>query len=184
MEVRRELPADVAAVRQVHLRTFAAQGPKVAALNDDLRESGADGTAISLVAVQNDVVVGHVMFSKCLLDAKPRLVDVYALSPVGVLPDYQRQGFGTKLIRQGLNILSTRLVPMVFLEGDPAFYSRIGFEPAANHGFRKPSLRIPDAAFQVMRLASCKPWMTGTFVYRDASGHCERLERRWQGTSL
>jgi putative acetyltransferase len=53
----------------------------------------------------------------------------------------------------------------VFLEGDPNYYVRAGFEPAVPHGFRKPSLRIPDAAFQVYRLSAYEPWMTGTLVY-------------------
>lgn len=56
---------------------------------------------------------------------------------------------------------------MVFLEGDPVFYLRLGFTPGGQQGFRKPSLRIPDAAFQAIRLPSHEPWMTGTLVYPD-----------------
>ena len=54
---------------------------------------------------------------------------------------------------------------MVWLEGNPAYYGRFGFRPGGDHGFRKPSLRIPDAAFQVMTLSVYEPWMTGTLVY-------------------
>jgi putative acetyltransferase len=57
--------------------------------------------------------------------------------------------------------------PAVFLEGDPAYYSRFGFTPGGGHGFRKPSLRIPDAAFQVAVLPAYEPWMTGTLVYAE-----------------
>lgn len=167
MHVREELPADVAAVREVHLRAFGAHGAKVAALNDDLRESAADGTGLSLVAVEDDSVVGHLMFTRSLLDAPSRLVDVQVLSPVSVLPEHQRQGVSSALIRSGLAILSTQRVPLVFLEGDPVYYSRLGFERAGDHGFRTPSLRIPERAFQVMRLPAYETWMAGTFVYRD-----------------
>ena len=52
-----------------------------------------------------------------------------------------------------------------FVEGDPGYYARLGFRPADTLGFRKPSLRIPDAAFQVMTLTANEPWMTGTLVY-------------------
>jgi putative acetyltransferase len=89
------------------------------------------------------------------------------LSPVGVLPGYQKRGVGTALIRRGLEVLEERDVPLVFLEGSPSYYPRLGFVPGGDVGFRKPSLRIPDAAFQVYRLPSAEAWMSGTLVYPD-----------------
>jgi putative acetyltransferase len=56
---------------------------------------------------------------------------------------------------------------LVFLEGSPSYYRRFGFEAGGKYGFRKPSLRIPDAAFQVFPLPSYEPWMTGTLVYSE-----------------
>ena len=63
--------------------------------------------------------------------------------------------------------MSDRGVPAVFLEGSPGYYHRFGFLPGGPLGFRRPSLRIPDAAFQVATLAAYQPWMTGTLVYAD-----------------
>ena len=60
-----------------------------------------------------------------------------------------------------------RSVPVVFLEGNPGYYSRLGFVGGAQQGFRKPSLRIPDAAFQAVRLPAHESWMTGTLVYSE-----------------
>jgi putative acetyltransferase len=108
------------------------------------------------------------MFTQSLLDAPRRLVPVQVLSPIGVLPAWQRQGIGTAMIRRGLDLLTERGVPLVFLEGPPEYYSRLGFQPGGSQGFRKPSLRIPDPAFQVMRLPSYEPWMTGTLIYAEA----------------
>ena len=58
--------------------------------------------------------------------------------------------------------------PAIFLEGSPGYYRRFGFEAAGSAGFRRPSLRIPEPAFQVRTFASYEPWMTGTLVYPEA----------------
>jgi putative acetyltransferase len=160
MELRED--HDRLPVRPLHRAAFGDHGAAVADLVDDLRR---DPAALSLVAVDGGTVVGHVMFTRGLLDAPRRLVEVQVLSPLAVLPPYQRRGIGATLIRRGLALLDDRKVPLVFLEGDPAYYSRAGFEPGGAHGFRKPSLRIPDPAFQVYRLSAYEPWMTGTLVY-------------------
>ena len=119
-----------------------------------------------------------VIFSPSLLDAPKRLLPVQVLSPIGVVPERQNQGVGTALIRRGIGLLSERDVPLVFLEGAPGYYSRFGFEPGAAHGFRKPSLRIPDAAFQVLRLPTYESWMTGTLVYAEAFWRHDAVGRR------
>lgn len=110
------------------------------------------------------------MFTRGLLDAPRRLIDGQVLSPVGVLPEHQRQGVGSVLIRAGLEVMIKRRVPVVFLEGDPGYYSRFGFQAGGPQGFRKPSLRVPDAVFQAIRLAGHEPWMPGTLVYAERSG--------------
>lgn len=81
------------------------------------------------------------------------------------LRERQGEGIGARLISDGLRDLAERLVPLVFLEGPPSYYSRLGFRPGAELDFRKPSLRIPDAACQVLALPAYEPWMTGTLVY-------------------
>lgn len=155
-------------MRAVQLAAFGDHGEVVADLVDDLRRLVVDDDGLSLVAEQEGSVVGHAMFTPSLLDAPRRLVTVQVLSPVGVLPEAQRRGIGSALIRRGLELLEARAVPVVFLEGSPEYYPRFGFEPGADHGFRKPSLRIPDPAFMALRLPAYEPWMTGTLVYAEA----------------
>jgi putative acetyltransferase len=167
MDLREERPADRKSVRDVQVRAFGDEGPVVADLIDSLRETVTPTDGLSLVAEEDGQVVGHVMFTSSLLDALPRLVEVAVLSPVGVTPARQNRGIGSALVRHGLTALAQRAVPLVFLEGDPAYYSRFGFVPGGEQGFRKPSLRIPDGAFQVIKLPAYEPWMTGTLVYAD-----------------
>jgi putative acetyltransferase len=167
MELREELPGDKESVREIHLRAFGDHGLVVADLVDTLRETITPKDGLSLVAGHNGQIVGHVMFTRSLLDAPRRLVEVHVLSPLAVTPECQKRGIGSALVRKGLNTLARRAVPLVFLEGDPGYYSRFGFAPGCDLGFRKPSLRIPDGAFQAIRLPEYEPWMTGTLVYAE-----------------
>jgi putative acetyltransferase len=139
----------------------------VADLTEALRARFLPARGLSLVALEAGHAVGHILFTEALLDAPSRLVKMHVLSPLGVLVGQQRRGIGSALVRRGLDMLSDRGVPLVLLEGIPAYYPRFGFTPGAPLGFRKPSLRIPDQAFQVARLAAYEPWMTGTLVYPD-----------------
>lgn len=163
MRLRAERPDDLTAVRNLHRRAFGDHGDVVVDLLDSLRATDPD--PLSLVAERAGRVVGHVLFTGGLLDAPRRLVEVQVLSPLGVLPEQQRTGVGSALVRRGLDELAARGVPVVFLEGAPDYYGRLGFTAGEPQGFRKPSLRIPDAAFQARRLPAYEPWMTGTLVY-------------------
>ena len=164
--VRPERADDHGAVRDVHARAFG-DGDRVPRLVDTLRAAEAPLAPTSLVAVVGERVVGHVMLSACRLDALPRLVDVVSLSPLGVLPEFQRQGIGTRLVADALGAADGRGIPLVFLEGSPHYYGPRGFADATEAGFRPPTLRLPPGAFQVAKLSSFEEWMTGTFVYSD-----------------
>jgi putative acetyltransferase len=163
MDLRLEHLRDRAEILDLHRHAFGAHGAVVADLVEALHRD--DPGALSIVAANAGQVVGHIMFTRSLLDAPRRLIDVQVLSPLAVRPDHQHRGIGAALVRHGLDRLDERGEPLVFLEGDPAFYSRLPFVPGAEIGFRKPSLRIPDPAFQVAKLSGYEPWMTGTLVY-------------------
>jgi putative acetyltransferase len=163
---RDETPEDVVSIRALHAQAFD-DGGKVPLLVDALRAAVAPIKPMSFVATLGGTVVGHVMLSASRLDAPAQLVDVYVLSPLGVLPGFQRQGIGAALIQHALAAAERARCPLVFLEGSPRYYSARGFKRATELGFRSPSLRIPEPAFQVARLASYEPWMIGTLVYSD-----------------
>jgi putative acetyltransferase len=164
--IRAEGDGEQAEIRRVHALAFG-DGEQVPSLVDALRAAKAALPALSLVATLGDRVVGHVLLSACRLDALPRLVDVYSLSPLGVLPEHQGQGIGAKLIEHALAAADQQSVPLVFLEGSPRYYGKRGFRAAEELGFRAPTLRYPPGAFQVARLSAYRDWMTGTFVYSE-----------------
>lgn len=160
---RPERDGEEPAVRDLVERSFGEA--RVGELVDALRRSDAWLDGLSFVAEQDGELIGHILFTRSVLDAPRRLVDVLVLSPVGVVPECQAQGVGSALVRYGLDQITARPEPLVFLEGSPRYYPRFGFEPAGQHGFRRPSLRIPEPAFQVAKLASYENWMTGTLIY-------------------
>ncbi|HZZ96199.1 MAG TPA: GNAT family N-acetyltransferase [Jatrophihabitantaceae bacterium] len=165
MLIRPQRDEDTAAVRAVTARAFAAE-PFVA----DLVEALAAGPArLSLVAEADDgAIVGHTTLSRGWIDAAQRLVEAWVLSPLSVDPPVQRQGIGGALVRAALAAAGELEVPAVFLEGSPDYYPRFGFEAGTTRGFARPSVRIPQCAFQVVVLPAWEPWMTGALVYPDA----------------
>jgi putative acetyltransferase len=149
-------------VRQVVSEAFTDRGPVVADLVDDLRAT--HGRA-ELVAEEEGRVVGHVLLSRSWVDARAALVQVLVLSPLSVAPGAQGRGVGTALVEAAVAEARRLEAPAVFLEGDPGYYARRGFEPAAPRGFIRPSVRIPERAFQVVVLDGHEEWMTGALVY-------------------
>lgn len=162
VEVREEQPADADAVRAVIAAAFGDEA--VARLWSDLAER--EGT-VSSVAVADDAIIGHVGLSWGWLDTRDHLVDTLVLSPLSVAPDHQRRGVGRALVARAVAAAGDLGSPVLFLEGDPDYYSRLGFDPAASHGFTPPSARIPLPAFQCVLLSGYHPWMTGGLVYPE-----------------
>lgn len=165
LEVRPQRPEDARAVRQVITDAFGDDG-HVADLAEALR--ARSDTQASLVAVEQDSVVGHTHLSASWVDAPTRLIQVLTLSPLAVLPSRQSRGVGTRLLTQALAVAARLASPLVFLEGDPGYYSRRGWRAAADLGFSPPSTRIPIPAFRVVALDTYEPEsMTGALVYND-----------------
>jgi putative acetyltransferase len=160
-------PDELAVVRRMSMTAFG-EDEQIGRLLDLLRESWAWEDQLSFVAIDDNQIVGHVLYTHAFLDAPPRLQDVLVLSPVGVIPERQRQGIGSALIRHSLGIIERRTEPVVFLEGIPTYYPRFGFRPAAELGFTSPSVRTPPPAFMAYLLPAYETWMTGTVVYADA----------------
>jgi putative acetyltransferase len=165
VEIRVEEPADREAVRKLVRAAFGDEGEVVADLVDALNAAGR--TELSLVAEVGGALVGHVQLNRSWLDARERLVGVLVLSPLSVEPGRQREGIGTALVEAAIAGAAGSGAPALFLEGSPDYYGARGFRRASELGFERPSVRIPDAAFQVVVLPSHEEWMTGRLVYCD-----------------
>ena len=143
--IREELPGDEAAVSDVN--TIAFGRPVEAEIVDRLRTSCPD--QISLVAVDGDRVVGHILFTPATVNAGPVGM---GLGPLAVLPDSQRRGIGSALIEHSIAALRGRGCPFILLYGHPGYYPRFGFERASAHGLASHLGEVPDEAFMVLVL--------------------------------
>jgi putative acetyltransferase len=163
MSLRCSTPADD--VAGLIRAAFGDEGDQVAAIWVDLEREGL--VLGSLVAEVDGAVAGHVGLSPAWLDTRRELLDVWLLSPLGVLPDHQGDGLGTRLVEAAAVAAAAGGAPMLFVEGSPTWYGSRGFEPARPLGLLPPTDRVPGPAFQVVRLDGYRPWMTGRLVYRD-----------------
>lgn len=160
-------PEEFQSMRAIAVAAFDGD-EHIGVLLDVLQSSWCWHDDLSFVAERAGEIVGQVLYTNAILDAPEQLESALVLSPVGIRPDLQRQGIGSRLITESLRSLANRPEALVFLEGSPAYYPRLGFVPAGPAGFDKPSDRIPDAAFQMIALNDRASQLSGRLVYPDA----------------
>jgi putative acetyltransferase len=157
MIIRTESSSDAAEIRAVHEAAFGRAAE--AELVDQLRSDG--DAVISLAAVWDGVVVGHVMFST--MSAPFRAL---GLAPVATAPAHHRRGIAAALIRDGLARARREGWEAVFVLGDPAYYSRFGFDVGAAAGFDSP---YAGPHFMALSLAGgALPATVGPVAYAPA----------------
>ena len=132
VQIRDEQPRDVASIQRVHREAFG--GDVEVRLVDLLRERHK--ALVSLVAVMHSEVVGHILFSPVTIGDAGSSVRSAGLAPVAVLPDAQKTGIGSSLIREGLDRCRRIGYGVVVVLGDPAYYSRFGFRAATAVGLQ------------------------------------------------
>ena len=145
--IRPEKEADFDAVRQVNTVAFGRAAE--AALVDALRK--AADPLISLVAVEDDQVVGHILFTPVTIESGDAEAPALGLAPMAVLPAYQRQGVGSQLVRAGLKECQRIGSNVVVVLGHPEYYPRFGFVPASQKGLSS-EYPVPDEVFMVIEL--------------------------------
>ena len=162
MRIRRERPADVAGVR--HVNESAFDTPLEANLVDRLR---AEATPlISLVADDDGLIVGHILFSPVTLSSDDG-VRVLGLAPMAVLPDRQRRGIGSSLVHAGLDECRMKGAAAVVVLGHPKYYPRFGFRPASSFGITG-EYDVPDDVFMALELMPGVLAGKGTIRYHPA----------------
>lgn len=131
----------------------------------DLRNSDNFVPELSLVAKKDDKIVGYILFTKIQIGKYEEL----ALAPLAVLPEYQRQGIGSKLIKEGHKIAKEMGYHYVVVLGSDKYYPKFGYEKASKYGI-KPPFDVPDENFMVIKLNDLRKGIKGTVKYAKEFG--------------
>ena len=147
--IRPESPGEVRAIFDVHCQAFAQDGE--ARLVNALREDGKINPNLSLVAVHDNTIIGHILFCPISIDSEDATVPATALAPLGVHQDYQCRGIGAALVQEGLDECRRLGQQIVIVVGHPGYYPRFGFTKACEWGIHAP-FPCPDEAFMALGL--------------------------------
>ena len=162
--IREEKPEDVVGIRLVNESAF--EQPQEANVVDRLRKN-CNGL-FSLVAIESDDIIGHVLFSPAVIDSDRGEIIGMGLAPMAVVPQRQHQGIGTALIKYGIARLKESCCPFLIVLGHPEYYLRFGFKLACQYGLQSQWDGVPDEAFMIMILdKNITQGISGVARYRD-----------------
>jgi putative acetyltransferase len=147
--IRPETRADYEIIRRVNKKAF--KGKSESKLVDAVREEDGFIPELSLVAVKDGAVVGHILFSPIVIEGEAE-TPALALAPMSVLPEFQNMGIGTAMVNHGLEECRRLGHKLVVLVGHEAFYPRFGFVKAGEKGLKLP-FEAPPEVFMVLELA-------------------------------
>lgn len=154
MIIRQATDADLNDVLLVEREAFKSD--KEAKLVMDMLLDPTAKPRLSLIAIIDNQVVGHILFTKAHFANQHNQPIISILAPLAIKPNYQKQGIGSKLIKKGLKILSESAVKLVFVLGHIDYYPKHGFVPAIPLGL-EPPYSIPkevENAWMVKALSS------------------------------
>ena len=164
IKIREEIYQDTDAIRAINEQAFGQ--PQEANIVDKLR-ANCDGL-LSLVALKDDKIIGHILFSPVTIEGHHGILKGMGLAPMAVLPEFQRKGVGSELVQAGTKILKESKCPFIIVLGHPEYYPRLGFERASQYEIKSQWEGVPDHAFMILWLdKTVMNHVSGVANYRD-----------------
>ncbi|MGM0770732.1 MAG: GNAT family N-acetyltransferase [Halobacteriota archaeon] len=150
MLIRKEEDNDYLAITEVNDHAFGQENEARLVVN--LRMHSDFVPELSLVAEVDGRIVAHILFFPVRIVDDGREFDTLSLAPMAVLPDFQKHGIGSALLKEGLTVAENLGYRSVVVLGHPEYYSGFGFRPASNWDIRAPFDDVPDDAFMAIEL--------------------------------
>ena len=129
----------------------------------ELRKSNSFIPELSLVAVNENKIIGYILFTKVKIGDNTEL----ALAPLAVLPEYQRKGIGTMLIKEGHKIAKQLNYNYSIVLGSNKYYPRLGYIPASKYNIKDPFYK-EDECFMAIKLNKNAKAINGIVEYDKA----------------
>lgn len=107
--------------------------------------------ALSLISEVNGTPIGHILFTRIAIRSDNKSNVSLALAPMAVLPEYQKKGIGTAMVKAGIEKARQLGFKSVIVLGHPKYYPRFGFKPASLWSIKAP-FEAPDEAFMALEL--------------------------------
>ncbi len=148
MIIRKEKKEDFNSIYKINEQVFKQKDESE--LIERIRAGRNFIPELSLVAEENGKLIGHILFSKIKIIGEKEYESL-ALAPMAVLPEFQKQGIGGKLIKEGLNKAREFGFNSVIVIGHKEYYPRFGFERASKWNIKCP-FEVPDEAFMAVEL--------------------------------
>ncbi len=149
LKIRSETPGDYSSISRINSQAFGRQNE--ADLVQALRTLAEFDPNLSLLAEIESQLVGHILLFPVHIRMQESKHLTVSLGPVAVLPEFQRQAIGTRLIEKGHEKAHKLGFDSVVLLGHPDYYPRFGYLPASNWGLTNP-WNITGAAFMAIEL--------------------------------
>lgn len=148
--VQPEREEDYTAIHEINALAFGQENE--ARLVENLRKRADFIPELSLVAVKDRRVLGHILFSPIVIQTDKGIFPALALAPMAVHPEFKNQRIGSELVRQGLERCRNLGHKLVIVVGHPTYYPRFGFTSGKVKGLEVP-FSVPDETFMVLELA-------------------------------
>lgn len=176
MIIREALDSDLDDILSVERAAFGSD--EEANLVRDLLGDASAQPIVSLIAIHQNRVAGHILFTRAHLEPESP-VSISILAPLAVVPDAQKQGVGSQLVEKGLQVLVKSGGDLVFVLGHPAYYPRFGFKPAGKLGF-EAAYPIPGKNAEAWMVLPLRPDVVGAFSGKVICAHMLNKPEYWR----
>ena len=166
MNIRKATDKDIKNIHQIYLQAFADEEAElVSGVAIELLRQSNKQNNLNFVAIEDQKIIGHIALSPVSIGSG---CAGHILAPLAVDPRFQKQGVGSQLVKHSLSILKNRQTNIVFVYGDPKYYSRFGFSVKAANNYPPPYSLEYEQGWQAVIFQKCRAESSQKLIFVPA----------------